>query len=398
MFLLPVPLRLSTLALKCLFLPALLALTGCATTPPPVPLTGDIFRDAPAAIEQGPPRDKLLWQYRLALAEMRRGQFDAAEPLLEDALLTLGGLYGKDSEARKSRRLFQRESKKTFIGEPYERSMAYFYRGILYWRAGETDNARACFRSAQFEDSDNEKGEYKCDYVLLDYLDGLATAKLGGDGSDAFKRAEQNARGAKPPAYDTRVNTLVFLDFGPGPVKYGGGKYGEQLRFRTAASPVQAVQLRVDGQLVKVQAADDLNFQATTRGGRDMDHVLANKAEFKNTTSGVGDAALISGAILATDNDHEEAGAVLMVAGLLTKLVSAATTPQADTRGWDGLPQSLALGQFQLAPGEHQLTVDFLDASGSVQPGFSKQITFTVPENRDAVVYISDQSITPQTQ
>jgi hypothetical protein len=30
-----------------------------------------------------------------------------------------------------------------FIGEPYERAMAYYYRGLLYWRDGEIDNARA---------------------------------------------------------------------------------------------------------------------------------------------------------------------------------------------------------------------------------------------------------------
>ena len=388
--------------MKC-FLPAallvsLIGLAGCATAPPPVPLTGDIFRDAPAAIEKGPPRDKLLWQYRLALAEMRRGQFDAAKPVLDDALLTLGGLYGKDSEARKSRRLFQQESKKTFIGEPYERAMAYFYRGILYWRDGERDNARACFRSAEFEDSDAEKGEYTCDYTLFDYLDGFATAKLGGDGSDAFQRAEKNARGARPPPYDTKVNTLVFLDFGPGPLKYGAGQYGEQLRFRTQVSPVQSAQLRLDAQIVNIKPADDLNFQATTRGGRAMDYVLANKAVFKSGASAVGDVALVTGAILASDRDTNEAGAALLAVGLLSKLASAATTPQADVRCWEGLPQFLALGQFRLSPGQHTLTVDFLDATGAARADFGKHVAFTVPEGRDAVIYVSDQSTTPQTQ
>jgi hypothetical protein len=376
-------------------------LASCATAPKPLLVTGDLFRDAPLAIEQGPPRDKLLWQYRLALAEMRRGQFEAAKPLLDDALLTLGGLYGKDAEARKSRRLFQQEAKKTFIGEPYERAMAYFYRGILYWRDGEMDNARACFRSAEFEDSDAENGEYKCDYTLFDYLDGFATTRLGGDGSDAFRRAEENARGAKPVAYDTGVNTLLFLDFGPGPAKFAGGQYGEQLRFRAPSSPVQSVQVRLDGQIVNIKPADDLCFQATTRGGRVMDCVLANKAVFKSTTGAVGDAAIISGAILASghrDNDTRNVGAGLMIVGLLGKVASAATTPEADTRCWTSLPQFLALGQLRLPPGEHSATVNFLNSSGKAEPMFAKQITFTVPEARDAVIYISDQSTTPQKQ
>lgn len=381
---------------------ALVILAGCATKPPPVPLTGDIFRDAPASIEKGPPRDKLLWQYRLALAEMRRGQFDAAKPVLDDALLTLGGVYGKDAEARKARRLFGKESKKTFIGEPYERAMAYFYRGILYWREGQMDNARACFRSAEFEDSDAENNEYTCDYTLFDYLDGFATAKLGGDGSDAFKRAEKSAKGAKPPPYDTKVNTLMFLDFGPGPTKYATGEYEEQLRFRTPTSPIHSVQVQIDGKIVNLKPADDLNFQATTRGGRVMDHVLANKAVFKGTTDALGNAALITGAILASEGHRkssvDEVGFGLMAAGLLSKIASAATTPEADVRCWEALPQFLALGQFKLSPGEHSATVNFLNTAGEADSKFTKHITFTVPEGRDAVIYVSDQSTTPQTQ
>jgi tetratricopeptide (TPR) repeat protein len=384
------------------FIPLLLG-AGCATTPPPLPLTGDVFRDAPLAIEQGPARDRVLWQYRLALADLRHGRFEDAKRVLDDALLTLGGIYGKDASARKARGYFHAESKKTFIGEPYERVMAYYYRGILYWRDGELDNARACFRSAEFEDSDAQSGEYKCDYTLLDYLDGFATTKLGGDGSDAFQRAEKNARGAKPPPYDAKVNTLVFLDFGPGPTKYATGEYAQELRFRTPVSPLQAAQLQLDGQIVNVKPADDLNFQATTRGGRVMDHVLANKAVFKSTTDTIGDAAIVSGAVLAAGGHRQnsaadEVGAGLLIAGLLSKVVSAATTPEADTRMWDGLPQFLALGQFRLTPGQHALDVSFLDAAGVAQPKFNKQITFTVPEGRDAVVYVSDQSTTPQTQ
>src|SRR5512145_3524191 len=117
--------------------------------------------------------------------------------------------------------------------------MAYYYRGILYWMKGEPDNARACFRSAQLQDSDTVNHEYASDYVLLDYLDGLATRRLAGDGSDALKRALANARLAKPPEFPTDANTLFFIELGPGPVKYATGSYGEELRFRSQPSPVQ---------------------------------------------------------------------------------------------------------------------------------------------------------------
>src|SRR5438132_7506201 len=262
-----------TLVPSCL---AGVLLAGCATTQTGESWqrSGDLIVDGRAAIEHGPKRDRVLWEYRTAATAMRRGQFTEAKQLLDDALLTLGGIYGPDKAARKARGYFASESKKTFIGEPYERVMAYYYRGILYWIDGELDNARACFRSGQIMDSDTENKTYSSDYVLLDYLDGLATVKLGGDGGEALKRSKTEARMTKPPDYDPRANVVFFVEFGNGPVKYATGRYGEELRFRSGDSGVHSVQIRVNGQTVQAEPYDDLTFQATTRGGRVMDHVL----------------------------------------------------------------------------------------------------------------------------
>lgn len=267
-----------------LLLAVALALAGCATTKPSVPLTGDIMVDAPNEIAHGPPRDRVLWEYRLAAAAMWQGQFNLAKQNLDDALLTLGGIYGKDPNAKKARSYFHAEASKTFIGEPYERSMAYIYRGIIYWMDGELDNARACFRSAEFEDSDAENHQYDGDWVLPEYLDGLATTKLDGDGSDAFKRAQAVARGVKLPPYRPNANALFFIEFGPGPTKYATGRYREELRFRVPPSPVTSAELSVDSLQIPIAPTDDVGFQATTRGGRVMDHILGNKAVFKSAT------------------------------------------------------------------------------------------------------------------
>jgi hypothetical protein len=131
--------------------------------------------------------------------------------------------------------------------------MAYYYRGILYWMDGEIDNARACFRSAQFMDSDAENQEYANDYVLLDYLDGFATVKLGGDGSEALARARKNARLAQPPDYEADANLLFFVEFGRGPKKYAAGEYGEQLRFLPGSSKVKAVRMRVGDRVLEAR-------------------------------------------------------------------------------------------------------------------------------------------------
>ena len=342
-------------------------------------------------------RDRVLIEYRTALSSMRQGQYATAKQQLDDALLTLGAVMGPNTQARKSRSMFREESKKVFIGEPYERVMAYFYRGVLYWMDGEPDNARACFRSAQLQDSSAEKKEFASDWVLLDYLDGLVTTKLAGDGSDAWRRALSVCRGPKPPAYDPGVNVLFFVEYGQGPTKYAAGEYGEQLRFRAGSSTIGAVRIAAGGKVLRLDGYDSLTFQATTRGGRVMDHVLGNKAVFKSATDAVGNVAIVGGAILATQQNQrssvDEVGAGLLIFGLASKLFSAATTPAADTRSWENLPEWLTFGALRLPPGSHLATVEFLSPAGGPIPSLTRTYQLTIPENsRDLVVFVSDKS------
>src|SRR6476469_7072366 len=148
---------------------------GCATQPKQQP-TAAAFA-GPGSV---PKKDRVLWEYRTVFAAMRKGDFATAKQLFDDALMTISGVYGKDVSGKKARGYFNEEAKKNFLGEPYERVMAYWYRGIMYWMDGEPDNARACFKSAQLMDSDAENKEYAADYASLEYLDGYASVKLNG--------------------------------------------------------------------------------------------------------------------------------------------------------------------------------------------------------------------------
>lgn len=372
--------------------------TGCATTETASTSswvrTGDALSDGRSAVQHAPAKDKVLWQYRAAATAMRRGAFPEAKAWLDEALATLGGIHAADPSARKARGMFQEESKKRFVGEPYERSMAYYYRGVLYWIDGEFDNARACFKSAQFEDSDATEKKYAGDFVLFDYLEGLATTKLAGDGSDAFKRASASAGGRALPTYDPRANLILFLELGKGPRKFAAGEYGQELKFKDGESTAKAALLKIGGQSVRIEAFDNLSYQATTRGGRVMDHVLGNKAVFKSGVNAAGDAGIISGAILAQGRGTREVGFGLLAAGLVGKIVSAAANPGADLRAWDNLPQLLGFGALKLAPGEYQGTVDFVDERGVVLGGKSRAFTVRIADGstKDSVVYISDRN------
>jgi hypothetical protein len=378
---------------------ALLLLSGCITQTTVVRLTGNIMVDGPRMITNGPPRDRVLWQYRTAAAAMDRGQFSYARQLLDDALLTTGGI-SSDKGAKLARSYFHPESAKTFIGEPYERVMAYYYRGILYWMDGEPDNARACFRSAQIQDADAENHQYAADYVILDYLDGLVTAKLGGDGSDAFKRADAETHLAKPPPPEPKANVLFFVEAGPGPYKYASGEYREELHFGVPSAPVHSARIEVDGRTLDAPLTDDLYFQATTRGGRVMDHVLANKAVFKTATDVAGNVGIIGGVIAASQRDRtsQEVGIGLIAAGVISKIVSATTTPAADIRVWDNLPRYLGFASVSLPAGPHAAKVEFFDQYGNPLPNLAKTITLNVPsDGKDTIVFVGDNSSTPQT-
>ena len=393
---------------------ALLICTGCVTEMPersgPAPRT-NAASGAPGATaaDRRPPavpeKDRVLVDYRLGATALRHGDDAEAKAKFDDAIARIGGLISNDAEAAKARSLFSAESTKTFIGEPYERVMAYYYRGILYWRDGQPDNARACFRSGQVIDSDPDNEHYDADYVLLDYLDGLASAKLQADGSDAFRRAQQHAGGkiAVPP-YNLSANVLVFAEYGYGPRKYAAGQYGEQLRFRVEDSPTRSARLILDGgrRIVPLPAYDDLGFQATTRGGRVMDHILGNKAYFKTGANVAGDVAL-AGSAIAHDqarrreregkdgDDAEIAAGVLGVLGLIGKVASAATQAQADTRQWDNLPQRLSFAALKLPPGRNAGRVEFLDRDGRLLERRTQDVTISVAaDDRDTVVFLSE--------
>jgi hypothetical protein len=352
-------------------------------------------------------RDKVLWQYRLGLAALRAGEHEEAKQRFDDAILTMGGILADRADAQRARSLWSGEERKTFIGEPYERVMAYYYRAILYWRDGEPDNARACFRSGQLLDSVAEGDEYRADYVLLDYLDGLASAKLAADGSDAFARAEKSAKHTLP-AYDRQTNVLVFAEWGRGPLKFADGEYGEKLRFGEPQSAAASARLRVAGRTIPLPAWDDLYFQATTRGGRVMDYILGNKAVFKGASDTIGDISLVGAAIAHSEAERkryqgesgrgsDQTALALAAIGAFSKVLSAATVARADVRAWDNLPRYLGFAALRLRPGDHAATIEYLDADGRVLEAHTREFTIHVPadNDRDAVVFLSELAKNP---
>jgi hypothetical protein len=66
--------------------------------------------------------------------------------------------------------------------------------------------------------------------------------------------------------------------------------------------------------------------------------------------------------------------------------------PAADTRSWDNLPLYLAFAAFELPPGQHTATIDFLDEQNRKLPGLTKTVAFEIIRGTDKVIYVSDRS------
>lgn len=342
-------------------------LTGCASAPSRAQAiaAGNGLAYDDAQLKKTPANDRVLWEDRAAADAVRRGDYSAAAHQLDAAIKTLGGeLTGPEAAATQARRGLDAGSTGVFLGEPYERMMTYYYRGILYWLAGAPREARACFHSAGLVAADPLTPRTPGSCVLPHYLAGLATTLLGGDGSTDLAEARAGTK-LSLPSYDRDANVLCFVEFGRGPLKYATGDREQQLRFETTPSRTHSGVLLVAGQKVSLPPYDDLDHQATTRGGRTVDYFLDHRPVFPKAAG-------------TKSPNNDETGK---------------TAPAADTRTWDNLPQYLSFAALRLAPGPHPARLQFYDVKGRLLPEYSRDLTIRVAGGaKETVVFLSELS------
>ena len=297
----------------------------------------------------------------LGLAAMEAGEYATAEHAFDAAIGRIETIYANNASAQKAKSLFSSEKVKDFKGEPYERAMTYYYRGMLYLRAGDYQNARASFLAAEWQTTLSESESYESSFGLMHFLAGWASYCDG----DAARGADLQARAAsvQPAIFaDLRPQAtfLAVVDLGVGPSKFGVGQYKERLAFKSneTAGPLQLLDPQLsDTPFAKTSppvVAGDVNWQAETRGGRPVDAILNGKAQWKantdavsSTITTVGYAAALQGAY-SNNNNLAQLGTIGMVAGLAGSLFAHAMTPAADTRSWASLPAAIAVETGEL--------------------------------------------------
>lgn len=343
----------------------LAACLGLACTLPALAQASDVATGLPDGLR--PYYDTLLEEgewgavlnlQRLGLEAIDQRRPDIAARAFDAAIARIELVYANSESARKARSLWSSEGVKDYKGEPYERAMAYYYRGLLFLAEGDYENARASFRSAEYQDTISNDETYAGDFGMMSLLAGWASACAGDPGmaDDLYQRAAtQQPEGLRPPPAGRA--TLLLVESGTAPVKTATGAYGEALKFQAGDNPFASV---TAGDAV-LPVLGDIGWQATTLGGRQVDTVLKGKANFREGSETVGEIGMIGFQAAIGSGDSGAAGA-LAVVGIAAMMLSAATKAKADIRHWENLPDRVH-GDF-LAADATGLSIAEITADG----------------------------------
>ncbi len=218
-----------------------------------------------------------------------------------------------------------------------------------------------------------------------------------------------------------KTNVLMVHQIGQGPWKTRTGKYAQMVQFHTPRYPerrVLGVLARKDGATslspcVAFQG-EDVSYQAKTRGGREMDHLLEGRAEFRDamysasmlaagTSSAALAAASVGAAMTAVGISTLSASVTLggvtysawvssaiaapaaalavgsLVAYHAAKAIGDAVHPEGDIRGWYEIPDALLLSCASLEPGAYEVTYHTFDRLGKWLEGVTCKKAFEAP-------------------
>lgn len=269
------------------------------------------------------------------------------------------------------------ESIRIWQGEPYEKALANFYLGLVYYMRGDYANARgalenALFKLREYADDDDAKQKYReveSTFVLASVMLGRCWQRLGRDDLaeaqfEYVRRQDGRLSGLADAQVHRRSNVLLVVDFGFAPMKvtdFDGAIVG------FAPTPADAgripwLEVRVDGRRVDTGRVGlptiDTVAMAQQRRWQSIDTVRAVKGA-------AGTGLIVGGAILMQSGGRDDrdrntraaAGLGMMLAGLLLK-----ASAQADTRQWEMAPRSVFLVPLELPAGAHDIEVYFPEA------------------------------------
>lgn len=358
-------------------------------------------------LSQRPDENFVLNNLRLGSTAMIRYDFREAENAFLRAYEVINST-GVQGGGRSLGAILVDEKIKIWKGEPFERAMANFYLGLLYYIQHDYGNARGAFENALFKLRDyadeqavkaNRYDQVESSFTIAYLMLGRCWQKLGRDDlADAnFRRVAElrpRLRELADPQRNARANLLLVVEFGHGPRKvtdFDGAIVGfAPLPYQVGEIPPPYVTL--SGQPIEVSAMTeapiDLLVMAQDRRWQSIDTIRTIKSMLGTglIAGGAGYGIYQSGRPGGMSGSDAAIAAGLVGAGLLLKAGS-----QADVRQWEMLPRTVFVLPLQVPPGTHDLTVEFPDAQGLRQTWRD----ITVPSQGEATYYIRMQRWNP---
>jgi tetratricopeptide (TPR) repeat protein len=291
------------------------------------------------------------------------------------------------------------EKIKVWKGEPFERAMASFYLGLVYYIRHDYGNARGAFENALFKlkdiDPDKETSrDVESNFALASLMLARSFQKLGRDDlarANFEYVAKNHPQLAALADYDrnARANLLLVVDHGVGPHKVTDfdGAIAGFAPTPWEDGPIPRPIVRIDGQSTNLSDIAhppvDLLAMAQERKWQSIDTIRTIK-------SAVGTGLIWGGAITGIDAANNRSGSRqrdnLIVAGALigTGLLLKATS-QADVRQWEMLPRTTFVLPLHVEPGTREITIEFPARYGSMTQTWRNVI---VPSSGETTLYV----------
>ena len=307
---------------------------------------------------------------------LHQGKHKEAHELMQKIRIDLEMLFDEKSE-KEAMSLWHGENKKVFKGDSHERATFYALFALSFLERGEWEDAERCVKNGLLCDSANTREtQYNSDYVLLYYI-GYVACKRSGRGSDAEEYLREMARviGDSKSIVErignlTMPNAFLVVWGGVPPSYARGGEYDEIRHVIPGTpNPFSYLSVRHKGmeEFLALDGFADINFQATTRGGREMDSVLKDKAAVKSGMEASGNILIVAGmgCFAAMGSGDAKVDLVLGCAGVgcfllggTFYIVGECINSEADIRSWKTLPGEFLVVPLSLPEGQHELELN----------------------------------------
>ncbi|MBN1492601.1 MAG: hypothetical protein JW938_00490 [Candidatus Omnitrophica bacterium] len=299
-------------------------------------------------------KDYALPYLHLASAGFEGGAYSLAETALMHALPVMQRM--EESGGQNLFALVTTEDQRQYKGDPYERSAANFYLGLIRFYNGEHDRALALFRRALVSDMDTKNKEEEAleDYTVAQIMAAKTYAILGemDNAKVMLDRAEEYIEDkvafTEFKEHFLTDNFTVLIANGIGPFKMSCGAGKAAIKVDCDSGPVRKMDIYIDekryGSALKAMDVTEQAEQHTASFGR------RSVQAFKGTCNQITSVAM----------------------GL--KLMGS----KSDSRSWILLPNGFYIFSTTIDPGLHTVMLKCFDKKGKELPRY-EQRWFYIP-------------------